>query len=125
MSKVAPHVHVNALEHSTSPHGDGDKLASPDSIEKHLEVAAEEPKSLASGASHVAADDESSASRRISTVRIVLLTAVMLLTWFLNTASVASVTLLLPVMVADLRSDPLQIQWVSLSTGFRITCVMS
>lgn len=102
------------LKTEAQPAGFNNKSASPTSIVKHLDVQAEEPKILASDL-----DDGSSsgvdveAQHTISTVRTVLLTTVMLLTWFLNTASAASVTLLLPVMVADLQSDFLQIQWVS------------
>lgn len=52
----------------------------------------------------------------ISTVRMCFLTAAMLLTWFLGTASAASVTLLLPVMVQDLNSNDLEMQWVNHSS---------
>ena len=57
--------------------------------------------------------DERMSKPRISTARTVLLTVAMLLTWFLNTASAASVTLLLPMMGRDLGSNELEIQWVS------------
>ena len=102
------------LKTQAQPAGFDDKSVSPSSIGKHLDVHAEEPKILASGL-----DDGSSSGSdietqpKISIARTVLLTAVMLLTWFLNTASAASVSLLLPVMVADLQSDFLQMHWVS------------